>query len=216
MPPVLNQLRGAGSEWIPNSSKRHLEAASNVGFLNILVKNRRCSLDKLRNDHPGAIIVDVTSKGPEPWVRFSPFYPHGEIPVPNSPGVSSQSVEGLWQGLKVFETADIDPGKFEIQNMKGLERTVRRFGNCLGHRYGTEGEELLGYREARYRLYLPAYRWVLENKLNEEMKALLVRKAENDLILLDYETNCDVDDLSRPLSHAGLVRARLLENWPNK
>ncbi|MCA9635696.1 MAG: hypothetical protein KC420_06655 [Myxococcales bacterium] len=31
------------------------------------------------------------------------------------------------------------------------------------------------------------------------------------LILLDYETNCDVDDLRRPLSHAGLVAAHLRE-----
>src|SRR5438445_5621679 len=52
--------------------------------------------------YPGAAVVDVTSRGPEPWVRFSPFYPHGGIPVPYSPGVESESVEGIWQALKVF------------------------------------------------------------------------------------------------------------------
>jgi hypothetical protein len=31
-------------------------------------------------------------------------------------------------------------------------------------------------------------------------------------VLLDYETNCDVEDLSRPLSHAGLVAGFLAES----
>ncbi|TDD65424.1 hypothetical protein E1298_41375, partial [Actinomadura rubrisoli] len=28
----------------------------------------------------GALVLDVTSRGDEPWVRFSPFYPHGGYP----------------------------------------------------------------------------------------------------------------------------------------
>ena len=56
-------------------------------------------------------------------VRFSPFFPHGSIPVPFSPGVTGQSVEGIWQGLKVFESEDIDLQKFEITNMKSIKRS---------------------------------------------------------------------------------------------
>ena len=67
------------------------------------------------------------------------------------------SVEGVWQGLKVFESADVDRRKFEVTSMKGLKRTVRRFGQCLGHRWGAGDWTLLGYREARYRIYLPTY-----------------------------------------------------------
>lgn len=48
-------------------------------------------------------MLDVTSKGPEPWQRFSPFYAHGGIPVPFSVGLAGVSIEGIWQGLKVFE-----------------------------------------------------------------------------------------------------------------
>jgi hypothetical protein len=33
-------------------------------------------------------------------------------------------------------------------------------------------------------------------------------------VLLDYETNGDVEDLSRPLSHAALVKHYLEEKWP--
>ncbi|MFO0881095.1 MAG: hypothetical protein U0840_27545 [Gemmataceae bacterium] len=44
---------------------------------------------------PGATIIAVTSMGVEPWVRFRPFYPHGGIPIPNTPSHTAQSVEGL-------------------------------------------------------------------------------------------------------------------------
>lgn len=158
--------------------------------------------------------MDVTSKGPDPWVRFSPFYPHGDIPVPGESEMFAASVEGVWQGLKVFESADVDPLKFEVTSMKGLKRTVRRFGECLGHRWGTDSSELLGYREARYRIYLPTYLWVLQNKLERELERLHNHLADGPVILLDYETNLDVEDLNRPLSHAGLIRAFATNSWP--
>lgn len=181
---------------------------------NIQVKHRSYSREKLAKKFAGWQVIDLSSKGDDPWVKFSPFYPHGDIPVPFTDGLVSQSVEGIWQGLKVFESADIDPKRFEIISMKGLKRTVRRFGVCLGHRKGVEGSELLGYRDARYEIYLPTYRWVLENKLTEELQSLRQRAKDAPLILLDYELNCDVDNLDRPLSHAGLVKHYLLGEWP--
>lgn len=170
----------------------------------IVVANRRKQRQTLEHEFPGYEIIDLTSKAPEPWVRFSPFYPHGNIPVPFSAAVS-QSVEGLWQGLKVFESADVDLSKFQVTNMKGLKRTVRKYGRVLGHRQGTQGAELLDYLTARQQIYLPAYRWVLENYLRTEVE-LLRAKADAGVVLLDYETNGDVMDLSRPLSHAHLVK----------
>ena len=156
-------------------------------------------------DRPGAVVIDVTSRGPEPWVRFSPFYPHGGIPVPMSPGVTGESVEGVWQALKVFESADVDPSKLAVTSMKGLKRTVRRFGPVRGHRAGLTGDRLLDYRTARHEIYLPTYRWVLENRVPDLVADLheLARSAQ--VVLLDYTTNGDVDDLSTPLSHAALV-----------
>jgi Family of unknown function (DUF6939) len=161
-----------------------------------------------------AVCLDLTSRGPEPWVRFSPFFPHGGIPVPFSPGVSSASVEGIWQGLKVFESTDVDQSKLAVTSMKGLKRTTRRFGRVRGHRRGVSGAELLAYRAARFAIYLPAYRWVLDDRLQAELEQLRELSANHSLVLLDYETNCDVHDSSKPLSHAGLVKAYLEEDWP--
>lgn len=122
----------------------------------ITVRSRRLSSKRLEREHHSAVIIDVTSKGAEPWVRFSPFYPIGGIPVPGWEGSTSASMEGIWQGLKVFETADIDEASFDNASMRGLKRTVRKHGRVLGHRFGPGGK-LLAYVDARRRIYLPAY-----------------------------------------------------------
>ena len=158
----------------------------------------------------------MTAKGPKPWVRFSPFYPHGQIPIPLSPGRFGQSVEGIWQGLKVFESEDVDPSRFEITAMKGLKRTVRKYGKVRGHRAGVLGAELLDYETARRRIYLPAYRHVLERALTDELQKLKAAAAKGPVVLLDYEVNTDLSDLSRPLSHAGLIVAYLEDRWPQE
>ena len=72
----------------------------------IIIKNKRCSRENILREYPNAVIFDVTSKGE--YKTLSPFYPHGGIPIPFSGSVTSQSVEGIWQGLKVFEHEGID------------------------------------------------------------------------------------------------------------
>ena len=183
--------------------------------MNILIANRRSKPENLRKKHGEEIeILDVTSKADQPWVRFSPFWPHGEIPVPLSDGSTGACVEGIWQALKVFENEDVDLSKLEITNMKGLKRTVRRLGNVRGHRSGIGGDKLLTYREARELIYLPAYRWVLENRLQEELAQLRTLAEQKTVVLLDYQTNGDLDDLKTPLSHAALVKRFLDVDWP--
>ena len=159
-------------------------------------------------------MLDVTSRGPQPWVRFSPFYPHGGIPMPFSPGVLGASVEGIWQGLKVFERADMDRATLAITSMRGIKRSARTYGRVLGHRADVNGDRLLGYAEARWQIYLPSYKWVLEHCLGDEIEQIRDMAADHTVVLLDYETNADVDDLSRPLSHASLIKRYLDGTWP--
>lgn len=179
-----------------------------------VVESRRTQPTTLSNRWPGAVVLDLTSKGPEPWVRFSPFYPHGGVPIPRTPDETAASVEGLWQGLKVFETEDIDPTKWAVTSMRGIKRSGRSRGAVKGHRFGVGSDTLLGYRDARYRIYLPAYRWVLEHRLAAEVEQLRTLLQDRTVVLLDYETNTDVDDTSAPLSHAALVARFVEDNWP--
>ncbi|MFJ8627880.1 DUF6939 family protein [Kitasatospora sp. NPDC093550] len=179
----------------------------------IHIASRRRSTASLTDAFPGAEIIDVTSKGPDPWVRLSPFYPHGGIPVPFSEGVTSQSVEGIWQALKVFQDADVDPTRLEITTMRGLKRTVRRHGPVQGHRAGLHGDRLLAYETARRRIYLPSYRWILEHRVADLVELI---RAKDDVVLLDYTTNGDVADPASPLSHAALIQRHVEGRWPSE
>jgi hypothetical protein len=180
----------------------------------VRVVRRRRGAKAIEAAYPDAFVADVTSRGSEPWVRLSPFYPHGGIPVPFAGGMESESVEGIWQALKVFAATDVDPGKLAVTTMTGLKRTERRHGKVLGHRAGLHGEELLPYEVARRRIYLPSYRWVLDNRVADLMAELRRVSAEREVVLLDHTTNADVADLSTPLSHAALISRYLDDRWP--
>ena len=179
----------------------------------IVIESKRKSLESLKEKSPDAMIIDVTSKAQDEFVRFSPFYPNGGIPVPFTDDVAV-SVEGIWQGLKVFEDADVDTSFFSKRDMKNLKRTTRKYGRCLGHRKGVRGEELLGYIEARKQIYLPCYKWVLENKLQKLVKAVRIISKNKPVVLLDYNTNPDVNIARSPLSHASLIKAYIEGNYP--
>lgn len=173
----------------------------------IVIESKRKKIDNILKKYPNAIIADVTSKAKDGLVKLSPFYPHGGIPIPFSDGMTATCVEAVWQGLKVFEGADVDVEMFKNDTMKNVKRTVRKYGKPLGHRKGVSGEELLGYIEARKQIYIPTYRWMLEHKTIEIIERLREASKTKTIVLLDYNTCCDVDDPKKPLSHAFLVKA---------
>ncbi|KAK9823439.1 hypothetical protein WJX72_002735 [[Myrmecia] bisecta] len=139
-------------------------------------------------------VYNVTSKSESMSDRqLSPFYPHGGIPVPGNPGLTSESLEGVWQGLK---------------------------GDIRGHWLGPLNEpdssdavQLLGYINARRQVYVPMLTWVLENKVEGLVQELVRGACESDIVLLDYYTNVDVDHIDEPLSHAGLLKQYIENNW---
>ena len=180
----------------------------------IIIESKRKKLDTLLKKYPNAIIADVTSHAKDSLLKLSPFFPHGGIPVPFSDNVTAECVEAIWQGLKVFESADVDVNMFQNGTMKNIKRTVRKFGKPLGHRKGVNGTELLGYIEARKLIYIPTYKWVLENKVQNIIERLREASRTKDIVLLDYNTNCDVDDPKQPLSHAFLVKAYVEGIYP--
>lgn len=180
----------------------------------IIIESKRKKPESILKKYPGAIIADVTSQAKDGLVKLSPFYPHGGIPVPFSEGYTATCVEAIWQGLKVFEHYDVDTSLFYNTSMRGLKRTVRKYGKPLGHRKGVRGTELLGYVEARKQIYIPAYRWVLENKVSDIIDRLREASKTHTIVLLDYETNDDIDNPKKPLSHAALIKAYAEGRYP--
>lgn len=173
----------------------------------IIVDSKRKKPATILKKYPDAVLADVTSQADTRLRELSPFYPHYDIPVPFSEGYTATCVEAIWQGLKVFESCDVDIEMFKNDTMKNIKRTVRRFGKPLGHRKGVHGTELLGYIEARKQIYIPTYKWVLENKVAWIIEKLREASKTKTIVLLDYDTNADVENARKPLSHASLIKA---------
>jgi len=180
----------------------------------IIIESKRKKPATILKQYPDAIFADVTSSAKDGLVKLSPFYPHGGIPVPFSEGFTATCVEAIWQGLKVFESCDVDIQMFKNDTMKNIKRTVRRFGKPLGHRKGVNGTELLGYIEARKQIYIPIYKWVLENKVADIIERLREASKTKTIVLLDYDTNADVENAKKPLSHASLIKAYVEGIYP--
>lgn len=180
----------------------------------IIIESKRKKPETILKQYPDAILADVTSGAKDGLVKLSPFYPHGGIPVPFSEGYTATCVEAIWQGLKVFESCDVDVEMFQNDTMKNIKRTVRRFGKPLGHRKGVHGTELLGYIEARKQIYIPTYKWVLENKVAFIIDRLREASKTKTIVLLDYDTNADVENARKPLSHASLIKAYVEGIYP--
>lgn len=180
----------------------------------IIIESKRKKPETILKKYPEAILADVTSSAKDGLVKLSPFYPHGGIPVPFSEGYTATCVEAIWQGLKVFEGADVDVELFKNDTMKNIKRTFRRFGRPLGHRKGVNGTELLGYIEARKLIYIPTYKWVLENKVANIIERLRDANKTKTIVLLDYDTNADVENAKKPLSHASLIKAYVEGIYP--
>lgn len=180
----------------------------------ILINSRRKKEETLRKLYPDAMLIDVTSHATDEWQQLSPFYPHYDIPVPFSPEVTAACVEGVWQGLKVFEHEDIDLSCFTNDTMHNLKRTVATHGPCIGHRKGVQGTQLLDYVEARKQIFIPTYGWMLQHKATDLIEQLDQLSATQTVVLLDYDTNADVEDTTKPLSHASLVKAYIEGLYP--
>ena len=184
----------------------------------IYVVNKKRKLEKVKEEFPNAAILDITSTSNMRYAQIlSPFYPHMNIPIPFTEGLTATCVEAVWQGLKVFEGADVDFATFRNDTMRDLKRTVRKFGLPKGHRKGAYGIELLGYFEARMLIYLPTYKWVLDNvpEVHHVVERIKEQSKVQDIVLLDYNTNIDFRDASKPLSHAGLVKLYIEGKYPD-
>jgi hypothetical protein len=150
-----------------------------------------------RHDVPAdAVVIDVSSYADPPYCTLSPMWPHGGIPIPGLPGQTSDSVEGIWQGLKVIRSQTA-PRLFRGPGQK-------RGGKPAGHQFG---DRLLGIVEARRRIYLPAYEWMLENRADPGLLEEFLGRARQGVTQYfhDVSDNGDINDPDEGLAHAAVL-----------
>ncbi len=152
---------------------------------------------RLRREAPkNAAVIDVSSYADAPFCTLSPMWPHGGIPIPGRDGETSDSVEGIWQGLKVIR-GKIAPRYFRGQGHK-------RGGKPLGHEYGGK---LLKIVEAREKIYRVSYEWMLEHRADQ---ALLEEFIGNALagraqFFHDVSSNGNIGNPEEGWAHAAVL-----------
>jgi len=159
--------------------------------------------------------IDASSRGQIPYKLFSPFsfsldY---QIPVPGRENIYSNSVESIWQGLKIIDN--------EINFSLFNEKPKKRKGNVQGHLFGNE---ILGIVEAREIIYRPAYLFYLDNYIKKSLKEdILLKSLNEDVAFYDVEDNLDINDTKSPLAHSAILaeffyeyRDKRLMNEKNK
>jgi hypothetical protein len=144
----------------------------------------------------GSAVYDVSSYADPPFCTYSPMWVHGGIPVPGMPGTVSDTVEGVWQGLKVIR------GKTAMRYFHGPG--AKRGGKPSGHQFGTN---LLSVVEARRKIYVPVYEWVLDHRIDPAVLAGFVAAAFAGVTQYfhDLADNGDINDTGQPLAHAAVL-----------
>ena len=64
----------------------------------IYIVNKRRKIEGIRKQYPDSNILDVTSSSTLRYAQLlSPFFPHGDIPIPgDSRDMTAMSVESIW------------------------------------------------------------------------------------------------------------------------
>lgn len=144
----------------------------------------------------GSTVIDASSYAESPYCELSPMWVHGGIPIPGMPGVTSDTVEGVWQGLKMIR------GKTAPRYFRGPG--AKRGGKPSGHSFG---KKQLGVVDARRLIYVPTYEWMLENRISPD-----VLRGFTDAALAgvpqhfhDVGDNGDPNDADQPLAHAAVL-----------
>jgi hypothetical protein len=144
----------------------------------------------------GSVVHDVSSYADFPYCTLSPMWVHGGIPVPGIPGTTSDTVEGIWQGLNVLR-GEIAPRYFSGPGHK-------RGGKPSGHR---SGGKLLKIAEAREKIYRVAYEWVLANRVDPALLEGFVTQAFAGVTQYfhDVSDNGDVTNPDEGWAHAAIL-----------
>jgi hypothetical protein len=112
------------------------------------------------------------------------------------PGTTSDTVEGIWQGLKVIR------GKTAPRYFRGPGQ--KRGGKPSGHQYGAKELEIV---EARRKIYVVAYEWMLTHRIDPTLLAGFVDTARSGVTQFfhDVGSNGDLNDRDQPLAHAAVL-----------
>lgn len=170
--------------------------------------------------YPNALIIDVSyssmryigSGERNSYGMLNAFYPHGKIQVPFTDGYTGVSISAIWNSLKVFEDADVDVNLINCEDIHMLRR--ENLGRLIGFRQGFYNNYIMDVVEARRKILIPMYRWMLEQKTYCIIEHLRKIAQQQDIVILDDSINCDITNINVPLSYAWLIKSYIEGMYP--
>ncbi len=163
-----------------------------------------------RTDLPENVLaIDVSLKAPEGWEVLAAGFDHGDLPVPGMTGTVARTVDGIWEALKRFQSEGEDLSMLDAPKAK-KRRANEKTGASLGYLF--EGKLLNDEVEARRRIFVPAYSWMVKNAPAAKPKFdhLVELARTNTLHLYDGTENGSIFD-PRPLSYASVLAELVTE-----
>lgn len=150
----------------------------------IILESKIENIQKIKGEKPDAIIVDVTIDSNSEYRKLHPSFDWGNIPFPYEYGLAyATSVEAVWNTLKMKEN---DNSGFRRDSYSNI-------------RYD--------YLEARKKIFIPTYRWMLEYNAAKIIKEIRRVNQDKTIYLYDVEDNYNIENLDKPLSHTFLIKA---------
>lgn len=162
--------------------------------------------------------IDISLAGEFPFTTLSFDYQHGGIPVPGMSGMYSESVTGTMEGLRLVSRRGY-PGKVNFGYFvgPGRDRPLKTDQWCPGYSYRGRCIDLA---EARRRILIPAYLWVLSNKAASALTKIKKASDSNDVWIHDGRVSADIQAAERLSAAAVLVAhlngqlQQLQDGWP--
>lgn len=184
----------------------------------IFIERKEFYNNKLKSEID-SVFIDVSKDSTSPYKIFNPNYCWGRIPLPYKQNIyknrqiTAESLNALWEGLKVFENCDIDISWFK-SSTNGARVENEKSGKFIGIKRGIYGDCVFSEEEARERVYIPTYKWILENRAYEFVLKLRNIRQYKDIVIIDDNTNCNIKDCEEPLSTGFLLKAYIEGSHP--
>ncbi len=176
---------------------------------------REQGLEILAERNKERVAFDVSSYAPYPFRALSPFFYWNfkafarKIPVPGQEGKWAYSVESIWQGLKIID-GKTNFDMFEKEPYKRPPKNESEFSKVDGFLF--EKGIIKDYVEARKRIFVPAYTYMFKvfgtfNEFVQYSEGAILFNIQNNIetFLYDVDDNPNIEDISKPYSHASLL-----------
>lgn len=189
----------------------------------IVIESRKTTSDEELRQMYGedALIAHISTDNTAHFRALHPTFPHGKIPIPGADATAEHrhaaSVEGLYEGMKVFSNATISYASMENTDMRNIKRYQSASkGQFQGYKEALNSNVLLNELQARQKLYLPAYKFVLDGAAHSYLEPLMDALAQGKKVVLvdSKKQQHKISDEQHPISYALLIALYLKNEYP--